>query len=352
MEFIIPTSIVSILVGCLLAFFVILQVIIDAREARQSRRLHREMIAIAKKHNEKTISIVVELAQNAETIIPLLDHLYGFKYDKLEVIVVIEPNADKNIRLLLNRYRRTNHVKRLRIVQHSRELKLRDVLRRYSSGELVMILNSDERLSHEFFEIASTEALNKEGALVVLPRRHIRLENTVASALQAQISVMRQLIRRLFRFKMSIWPLRTGVVYNRQSIIADSEQTDTANLFVSQRLYVSDFATTRTITGYIRQSIKNAALILQSWRGIISSIVIVGIVVLFSILLDLDEQLILIACIIGIYTFTSMMMQMRTKGYSLIDNINLVLIAPFSLVYILVIYICGFVRMLTKSLGR
>lgn len=162
MNFIIPTSITSIVIACLLFLFAVIQIAIDAIDIRRSRRLYKTLIAVAKSQNKQSFTVVVELTRQATTLLPLLDHLYQHNYSKLEVIVVIKHSAGKNARTVLERYRRANRIKGLKLVKHVRGLSNSDILRRYGSGSLAMMLGSDERLSIDSFRLHRSSLCEKK----------------------------------------------------------------------------------------------------------------------------------------------------------------------------------------------
>jgi len=138
MDFIIPTSKLSILIACILAVFITFHIVVDIKEIIHSKKLHRNLMVIATKHSAKTISVVIQLSKSPDTIIPLINHLYGHKYPGLEVII-INNSTSKNSNKLLIKYRRDNKIKQLKIINYKKDWKIRDYLRRYGTGKLAMI---------------------------------------------------------------------------------------------------------------------------------------------------------------------------------------------------------------------
>ena len=63
-----------------------------------------------------------------------------------------------------------------------------------------------------------------------------------------------------------------------------------------------------------------------------------------------EDLLIIIIAIFSLYTLCSLFIQMRTKGYSIIDNINLFLITPIGLIFKILIYIFGLIKLILLSL--
>lgn len=306
------------------------------------------LINIAKKNSEQSISVVVELKQNVSSIIPLLDHLYGHKYDKLGVIVIIDSAADGNAETLIKSYRRTRHIKNLRLVHNKQHLRLEEILRRYSSSTLAMLLTTDSRLSKDFFTIASIESLHNNNAIIALPWHHICLNKTLTGALRVQRNIVRQFITIIFPINIQLWPLRTGIVYNRQKIIEKSGQTNLINIFSNQRLYVSTIFPPKMFSDYIKRSIKEASRL----SSVAIFIGIVGFIAASFLFLKTSELLVLIIFIFFIYILMSLMLQIRLSGYSFMNNINLLLIAPFELLFLIVIYTCGLVSLIINTIFK
>lgn len=347
MEFIIPTSIVSIIAICLLAAFVAIQIVIDARDIRRSKQLYRKMIKVAKKHSKQSFTVLVELSRNAGTIIPLLDHLYAQQYSKLEVIVVAKHTAGKNARTLLAQYRRTHRIKGLKIVKHVRGLSLQDILRRFGSGRFAMTLSADERLSDNFFVTASLETLLSDTAVALLPRHHVRLATTITSALQAQFNTLKQLTARVFGTKTIIAPLTAGVIYKRSYLITNNPpQSTTVRLATNQLLYVSRSADVEKFSNYFVQSIKKTMGAFVSVVGIIASSCVIIAVAALIIFVDPHELWIVAIVVIALYIMTNLTMQIRTKGYSFVDRINLLLTIPIGLIYATIIGASSLVALL------
>jgi len=346
MEFFTSMSLLSLVIGCLLLIFIIPQIVIDIKEIRMSQTLRNELINIAKKQVQKSISVIIELSDGAEAIFPLLDHLFGHEYDKLEIIVFIKKSANKNAGALITNYRRINNITKLKIVRDSNGVTLADVLLHHCTGSLVLLLTPMERLSDNFFVEASVSALNTVNAIVALPRLHIRIENTIVSAIQAQKMIFRQLLSQLFPINMPLWPLRNGVIYDRKTIILNNNQPTSNRIFVNQRLYISDTARCKTIVSYIINAVKRASQRLRLGFAIGIFIFIIGSIVALAILLDIGELLIIFIVILLLYILTSVLMQIHLRGYSLIDHINLTLVTPFGFIIMLVSYLLGFFKLM------
>lgn len=351
MEFLIPTTPISIAITCLIVLFVIFQIYIDYREISKNNRLYRELLAIAKKTSERSFTVVIELYDNVNSILPLINHLYGHGYEKLEVVVVIKKTANKNARVILNRYKKANDLKQFKIVSEVLNQGMEGVLRRNCTGVLALIMDKDDRLSKRFFELASVEALYAENHMIVVPRYHIRLNETITSALQAQTSVLYQLFFRLFRFKVPIWPLHTGIIYNRQAILIDEVRKDVVKTYVSQRLFISSPAK-KKMREYFASSINEVVRILGTVKRFIALMVLLAIAATGVFFIKPNDLNLLIGFFAMAYIFGCITMQLRLNGYSVIDRINLALITPFSLMFVITVSILGLFKITFKLLRR
>ena len=346
-DFIIPTSTLLIFIACLLIAYIVFQIAIDVKEIIHSKKLHSKLMGIARTQSLQTFSVVIELSKSAETILPLLSHLYEHKYSGLEIIVIIKHTAGKNSSKILARYRRQNKLNSLKIIHHKKGWNIQDYLRRYGSGKLTMILNSNMRLSPVFFINASIESLNNNNAIVALPRQHMVLNETVASALHTNANNLRQYIQ-LTKKQISIFPFRPGLIYNRKLIVAGCKIPAVLSLPISQQLNISNTANINSIKSYSKQAIANTTKILKSKYGIVSLVFVSSLAFTSIMLFKPDELLILLGLIIALYVLTIIVMQIRLKGYSLFNHINLILIAPFSLLFMVVIYVCSFINLIFK----
>jgi|GEM_PF-961334 len=350
-DFIISTSTLSILIAFLLITYIIFQIAIDVKEIIHSKKLHSKLMDIAKIQSLQTISVVIELTKSAETILPLLSHLSEHKYSKLEIIVIIKHTAGKKSGKILARYRRHNKLNCLKIINHKKGWKIQDYIRRYGSGKLSVVLNIDMRLSPGFFTNASIESINNDNAIIALPRQHMALNETIASALQTNADNLRQFIK-LTKIQTSIFPLRSGLIYNNKLIVNDFKMTSVLLLPISQQLYISNTTNKNSMKNYFNKSITNTTEILKSKYGIISLLIITCLAITSIVLFEPDEILILLDLIIALYVLTIIVMQIRLKGYSLIEHINLVLIAPFSLLFMVLVYVCSLINLITKIIYK
>jgi len=346
MDFIIPTSKLSILIACILAVFITFHIVVDIKEIIHSKKLHRNLMVIATKHSAKTISVVIQLSKSPDTIIPLINHLYGHKYPGLEVII-INNSTSKNSNKLLIKYRRDNKIKQLKIINFKKDWKIRDYLRRYGTGKLAMILTDEMRLSKDFFTNASIESISNNKAIAVLPRQHTSLNRTIVSALMANVNNFRQLFQ-LSKMRTSVMPLRPGLIYNRKLILSN-RKTTVILLPISQQLYVSNISNVSSIKNYLQQSVLDTSRTLKSRYGSLMSFFLAFIIILCFALLNSSEILFLAVFIIALYTLTILLMQFYFKGYSLTERTCLVLISPFNILAKIVIFFCVFVRLIILS---
>jgi len=334
---------IVVFIFILIAFFVF-QVIITTREIKQSRYIYKILINTAIKNNEQFFSIIIEVKPNMPSIIPLLDHIYGHQYEKLEILVVIDNNLDNNIDTLLKSYQHMRHVKNLRLIRNKQSQNIEEILQLYGSGKLAMLLTPDNRLSNGFFVTASIESLFNDRAIVSLPWHHICLNNSISSALRVQRNIIRQFITNVFPKNIPLWPLRVGAVYDRQKVIEKSGQVEFVKIISNQKLYVSDPFLPKMFGPYIRRSIKE----INKLSLVLISIGIIAFIITSFVFLNKNELLATAIFIFFVYVLTNLMLQLRLGGYSFLDNINLLLVSPFELLFIVVIYICGLMALLIR----
>jgi hypothetical protein len=342
MEFILSTPLL-IFAAVILAIFVILQIYIDTKDIIQSNKIQRELIAIAKKQSEKTFGVIIELSHSAETAIPLLEHLMSQNYSKLVVIILIKKTAGKKSKITLNNFRKVSHMRNLHIIMHSKGLKLENVVRRFGPIDLVMLMKVSQRLSSNFFTLASIGALSMLDGFVMMPRRHLRLGNPMTSALIAQRSILWQQISSLFGAKAPLSSLTDGLIYSQRSLEYD-EAGRYSRLEACRGIYISDQVPTESCIEYINQQIDVIVGYLRSRYGLLILMLTIAVASIKIILLGLDLFMILAIIILIMYSLASLTAQLRLRGYKLMENINLILITPFSLMFLIFTYILGFMK--------
>lgn len=337
---------ITILALIFLAAFIVMEIFVDEKEIGHIKDLQHRLMLIAKKQCEKTIGIIVELNNSAESMIKFIEHLKSFDYDKLKVVIVATKLTDKEVRLGIINYLKNNPLKDFRLINQTKGTVIGNVVRRNLSSQLVVILDDSDRLSKDFFTELSIEALKLDGENVLLPRHQIRLADTLASLFQAHFVILRQLKARLFGVRTVLSPIRSGVVYSRHAILSGDLDQKPIRLSVCTNIYISKKIVISNMLDYLNYKIDKAMNGLKSIYGILSFAVIAALMTFLIVYLKPSDLLITTAFVFSIYVLLGIFMQIRMKGYSLMDNINLILIAPMGLLFEILIYILGFLKLI------
>lgn len=339
-------TLISIIAAISLVLFVFMEVFVDNKEIGHMKDLQRRLIVIAKKQCEKSIGVIVELDGSAESMVEFIGYLRGFDYDKLKIVIVADKATDKASRMRVAEYISGNRLDNIRIMNRSKNTTIKSMLRRYLSSQLIIVLNDSDRLSKDFFEAVSVEALKTDGIGVILPNHQIKLNNTLASLFQAHFFILRQLKARLFGVKTVLAPLRSGVVYSRDAILGDAFNEKPVRLNVCTQIYIYKKIVVNKTLDYLNYKIDKAMNSMKNLVGIVTFVAILGAVTASTIFLKPYDLLTAVLFVVFIYILTGIFIQVRIKGYSLIDNINLVFIAPIGLMFEAMVYILGFVKLL------
>jgi len=326
-----------------LSIFVILQIYIDTKDIIQSKKIQRDLIAIAKKQSEKTFGIIIELSRPSETAIPLLEHLIAQNYSKLEIFIIINKTANKNSKTVLNQFRKVSHLRNLHIINYKKDVKLERITRQIKSIDLVMLMKTSQRLSINFFTLASIETLSMADGFILMPRQHLMLDEFLSSAMVVHRSILWQQTSNLFGAKAPQLLFMDGLIYSQKALRYDSAEKY-SRLQACRSIFVSDLVPTCTYIEYINQQIDVAVGQLKSKYGLSIFMMAIAIITLTIVLLDLDFFLMITLIIMIMYCLASLTAQLRLQGYNLIENISLVLITPLNLIFLAIIYILGFIK--------
>lgn len=284
------------------------------RAIRESRRLSRDLITEAKKHVNQPFTVLVELDRKAESIFPLLEHLRGQDYGKLQVVVLVKHTAGKNATRQLASFKRRLGFRGLSVVTHKRGLTQDRVLRRYGKGRFVMRLNPGMRLSPRFFVNASYAALGSD-ADIILPRRVVRPGLALASGFGALRAMWSAILGRSRR----VDPLQYGALFKSKTLLAGKPLSQPKVRPFIDRFYVD--ATSEGFTW--QQSLRAALIALASY-----SLAVVA--VWLSFLLFEDNAVEMIMVLLGtLYLLSQLTFQLSLRGYSAVDHVNLFLLTPF-----------------------
>jgi hypothetical protein len=323
MEFIIPSSLAGIIAACLLVLFVAIQVMIDSFDINTTKRLYKQLVQIGKDHSRKSFTVVITLRKRAESIQPLLEHIYSLGYKELQVLVILKHSAGKNAQSKLMSMRRKNKWQGMRISSYKKGQSHQEVMHRYAKEGLVIELLPDSRLTPGFFDDMSYERLLNPQGTIVLKQQH-QLDVSLTSAFDAH-----------FELWTSLYPFVLKHVKRNRS---------------STPLFATIITPARSLTGrsFAVSSIQAIAKHL-SLAKIASGVVILSAIgVILSHALEQNDIITLIAIIVVAYAVTYSINMLRQKARSITDRISLMLLSPFALIYGVVLTTCAAVLYISR----
>ncbi len=316
MEFIIPSSLAGIIAACLLVFFVAVQVMIDSLDINRTKRLYKRLVQVGKDHSRKPFTVVITLQKRAESIQPLLEHLYSLDYKDLWVIVIIKYSAGKNARSELIYVRRKNKWQGMRIVSYKKGQSHQEVVRRYVKEGLAIELPPASRLTPSFFDDMSYELLLNPRGAIALKQQH-QLDVSLTSAFDAHF----ELWAFLYPFILK------HVKRNRSEVPLVATIINPARSITGRSFAISSI-----------QEIERHLSLVKITSGVV---ILSAIGVILSHTLEQNDIMTLIATIIAVYTALYSINMLRQKERTFTDRISLVLLSPFALIYGVSLTLCA-----------
>jgi hypothetical protein len=310
MDFIPPQLMLIIVCALTLFITLTLSVIRDAQAVRAAGKLNRLFIQSGKRQAQRSVSVILHLDKRAESIIPLLDQLFGQGYSKLEVIIVIKQTAGKNARTSLTSYKKTNQAN-IRLVTYRAGLSDKDVTSRYVTSEFIMRLLPDMTLSKQFFINISFDYLLTR-ADGIIPRFYTRLDNTIRKAIASD---KRTLVPQS---PVDLTIITPGVVYKRRSLLKLPKHP---SIVPSQATFILDSG---KIAPKTRPRVRLVAFV--------ALVLIHGALATYIVTLDWPERLLLLAVYFGALAFLYISSLINHKAYSPLEKVSLILLSPIFLV--------------------
>lgn len=314
-----------------IALLLLAVVLLQAHGNQQSRKLKRTrqlILQFARTHAAKKVTVAVELTRRADTILPMLDHLYEHDYRKLEIIVIIKQTAGSKARSALDSYRRKNQRKGLRIISHRKGLTPQLILRRYASGDLVVHLEPSDRLSPDFFPVASFHFIDP-GLNVLLPQTSPRLDQTISSATGALLALLGDTITTINQGIIpSVLPQHIPLrsIVRKRWILGTKPSSEIVQTYSSQ-LFVT--TASRSVKQLAAPTTQKRIL---SWRfhGVtgLCATAIAGLTIWNGV--TVSAWFALSTLLLG-YCVVLVALVAGSRSYALGAKLNLILFAPFSL---------------------
>lgn len=341
MEFITLASYqATIIAVVILATIVTLRIVRDSKYTAKSNQLHHALIDLGKKHAKKSFSVIIALDKKADSIIPLLNHLYAQNYPKLEVIIVIKHTAGKNARPVLLRYKRGHASLNLQLVKHVAKARPVDVIRQRAKNMLVMTMSEDERLSHDFFTSASLDFLSHKQNVIIL-KTYSRLNNSLTAAFTSHFGMHKNLRRQLSTDTSTVLP---GAIY-RRTVFTRSTQENNHSTTASTLAYM-------VISNPLTSKVIQPTTIKKIITSLLLTFLGIGIVTYIIITMRYEDQLLLTVLLILAYTISYAIGLVGIKAYSALDKTSLILLAPIFGVYQLLIFIVSAFKQMPRLLQR
>jgi hypothetical protein len=310
MDFIPPQLVLVIVCALILFITLMLSVLRDAQAVRAAGKLNRLFIQSGKRQAQRSVSVILHLDKRAESITPLLDHLFGQGYAKLEVIIVIKQTAGKNARTQLTSYKKASQAN-MRLVTYRAGFSDKDVISHYATSEFVMRLLPDMTLSKQFFTNISFDYLLTR-ADGIIPRSYTRLDNTIKKAIASD---KRTLIPQSSVDLIVITP---GVVYKRRSLLKFPKHP---SIVPSQAAFILDSG---------KLALEGRPRVRLVW--LIALVVIHAALATYIVTLDWSERLLLLAVYLGALAFLYISSLLNLKAYSPLEKVSLILLSPIFLV--------------------
>ncbi len=301
---------------------VLFYLVANGRSMSDTARIQARLLQIARQQTMQDVTIVITLRQNVASIKPLLEYLATHRYTRVSIAVRVYAAAGKNAHRQLQNLRRQLGLQgRMTITRYCKGQTDAAFARRAVTGDLIMLLQSDERLSKGFFRYLSYALVDQTTKALAI-RTYRRPQHTLLSAFR---SIDAQLASGLRDVLPSRSPQTSGIqsgVAVRTSVITGSESYSpkhrlTDRFGIDQTL--SDLPTVPALVSIIR------------------AVVLIGLLsVLGSILLAMSAaSASFFAGLFGLVLFLGVaFMLTSTRGLRPTDVLSMVLLLPFYPLYL------------------
>lgn len=311
----------------------------DVRDIRSARRMRQLSAAYIKANNTPRISVMINLSRSAETIYPLLDHLYSHNYANLEVVIVIKHTAGKYAQKKLLSYRRKNRIRLLKLVKHAKGMTRESLIRQKTTGELVLLLSASDTLSSNFFTGAALDSLDNTAAAIT-PNHYAAIDTTFTSAQRAIAGIWAQILKR-FTANNAIIGLQNGYIYRRNTLTNQRSMST-----VRYKTTPAYQATIITSSHVMPQRIATSSNAIK--RSLLVAVIVASLLVFLSTYnVTVFAQLLLLSYIFIFSAFT-----LDIKEYSIRERVTLILFVPFSIFIFVSLYANSALKCLITSQRR
>lgn len=316
------TTLLTILIAT--AFILLVRLVSDRRHIAAVRHIQKHALRFAAANDTSRISVVIELADTVETVIPLLDRIHKLDDRNVEIIVTLaataEPSAAAKLAYICKKEQRKN----IKTITLRRNTTYRQLLAKRITGEIILRLAPNSSLSPNFFKSIRLAFLD-DNLSTLTPRQQTRPDQRIHSGIQAGIDAWQQAFYQLFSPATPMELLECGTAYRRACLLNLPKRIVTA----------------RTVRSFIGLTPKNslweyivhtAARRRQKALHIILSLALLA-VIIAGLMAAASFNNIFIAYVLGgtllwLYLFN----QAAIRGLSLSDHISVFLLSPLVIV--------------------
>lgn len=314
-------------IGITLAVFLLVIAYIHTtttmRALNDTKRVRDQLLQAAKQQARRSFTIVVTLTRRADTMWPLLDHLAGHGYKKLHVLVIVKPTAGSKALSTLRAYRRSMPSLKMTFVTYRKGMQPSDLVGRYATGDYILPLNADMRLSPDFFTQASYGLVQKPTALSV--RTYHQPQATLLSGFSSIDMMWQAVIRRLDSRPTSYTSLTDGIIMAKKSVVKQE--------VMNAQAVMSDEFGIDTAYAPTKPYITSAMSALWTLVGLTVLLSLLAVLIATTPSSVLPFILLLMAIV---YLVSSALLMTSMKGLRTASVVQMVMLTPFYPLYVVV----------------
>ncbi len=329
-EFLItPIGLIILIATFLLA---IMHVLSSSRSLKDLKTTRTALLDEAKQRSLRSFSIVTSISDSAAELLPLIQNLSNQKYEQLQLVVFVNPSVKRGTLSLLRTYRKDFPVLNICIISGRKSISDMQIARKYASGDYMMKISPDQKLTPQFFTASSYALISSPSALRI--RTIVRPESTLTNGFYSLLSLWSSLIQYVSKKSLSGKKLNTGVLIDRVTLSKNRS-------YISETVMYEEFAIEIS-----RQDYKKGKTLSFVSAFSILTLLAVGIAALtfaYSVT-PLSIFLTSLAVLGAAYIVSSSLLLLNQKGLTLTDRLVLFTLIPFYPFWICIV-------MITKSIA-
>lgn len=298
------------------------QAVIDLIDSRKLSRYK----SVRKNKSLQKITAVIQFNGNCDEFIQQVDSLKEQAYGNLEIVVLVGSKYSAELKYILHSVYKG--IIETKAVGYERNQSLKKTIDRYCSGSLIILINHNDKLSKSFFEFINLEADFKPRQMIFYPAHQFRIDNSVLSLLFAQAEMFRRFWMDVVGIKINLSRIHSGVVYRHKII----ETSGHIRVPINRLVFISRKSALPGMFEYLDYRIFNIERKLRRLSYIL--FYLVSIILLITIMITIGPRAgatLMIFSIIA-YFIINAFMQVRLKGYLILERLNLILIVPIVLI--------------------